>query len=283
MPISATPAQGHAGAEAKTVAPAPAAEYTADAGPGLAAVSLGESPRMIAQRRSVQDIHSSPYLAAQRREIAAVTGSDGPVQRVIETDPNNLTWAKTGNWPSAGFAGLPTASKAVTAMEKTTSPYDPTGMSTWKDKGYLSDPARGDRQTLTRMHAVRGQFGGPSAANNMFLGTAPSNNFNANSHFKQVEQPLQSYLTGGSKGSRAFDYRVTPTINSIPDWMKTRISKVTATDQSGLTAFANASMPSTFKCEADLYLDDGKDKWVAKVDQTLSAAVNADEGTEDDD
>ena len=192
-----------------------------------------------------------------RRQGLPANG-DTPVQRMIDTTPPaDLDLSSRSTFPTNGFSGsMPgTVSKDVLKMQSTTSPADPPGMSKWKDKGYLADPSKITRkQALTRMHAVRGQFGGPSAAKNMFLGTALSNNFNSLSHFSQVEQPLENYLKGGpNTEKRAFSYTVT-TNPGYPAYMAERInSTVDKNDKSDFTNFAIDHIPNGFTCHATLY------------------------------
>lgn len=176
------------------------------------------------------------------------------MQRVIDATPGGMALAPGGP-PANVFAGLPpAANKTVTRVQATTAPANPPGMGFWKDRGYLADPSKGGRQALTRMHAIRGKFGGPSAANNMFLGTALSNNFHGQSHFRQVEQPLETYIKGAPRGDRVFDYTVTPNFGVVPPYMAARIAvNVPLADRGPFQAFANAHIPDGFNCTADLY------------------------------
>jgi hypothetical protein len=178
------------------------------------------------------------------------------VQKMIDTSTSGMT-ATTGTMPNNPFMGLPNANKTVKKLQNTTAPADPPGMSTWKAKGYLGDPSKMCKQALTRMHAVRGRFGGPSAPNNMFLGTALSNNFHTNSHYKEVEKPLESYLEAGKAlEKRAFDYTVSPNFNHPPPYMLARINnpaEVKSTDKSNFNKFAQDHIPHGFNCSATLY------------------------------
>lgn len=61
---------------------------------------------------------------------------------------------------------------------------------------WVKDPGTGKR--LTRMHLIRGRFGGLSKAYNMMLGTALSNNFHNDSHFAQVESYVQGAIDNGN-------------------------------------------------------------------------------------
>ncbi len=260
--------------------------------PGKLADAIRGSPRAAAQRAMTTQIQDSPYMAAQRAQLSSAFGGGTTLQRVIDTDVDDVDeweYLEDGEMPDNGFGGLPpTASKTVDAISATTAPADPEGMGTWKDKGYLRDPAKSNGQALTRMHAVRGRFGGPSSSDNMFLGTAPSNNFNNASHYTQVEKPLEDYLNDeGQDESRAFDYRVTPNFDDIPQYMQNRIDDedwVDPDDKDEFTTFANDHIPNGFRCDADLYFEDGDGDLYAKSDsEDVSTTVNADEGTEDND
>ena len=240
----------------------------------------------------------STQLSEMRTMLDSSVSDRFPVQRVIDTAvDDNDNWSEADDLPSNGFAGLPgTASKAVLQVGATSAPADVAGMARWREAGYLKDPARGGNQTLTRMHAIRGRFGGPSAANNMFLGTAPSNNFNDNSHYRLVERPLEQYLNGEGDETRAFSYAVTPHTNNIPAYIQNRIEDdVDGDHEAEFTAFANSHLPNGFLCEATLYwqepandmVDDSDDEdtviWKKDVSQEVSTTIDADEGNEDDD
>jgi hypothetical protein len=150
-------------------------------------------------------------------------------------------------------------------------------MSTWKAKGYLGDPSKMGKQSLTRMHAIRGRFGGPSAPNNMFLGTALSNNFHTNSHYKEVEKPLESYLTAGkSSEKRAFDYTVSPNFGVVPPYMVGRINdptQVKPIDKVSLNTFAQQHIPNGFNCSAELYRTVGSKLYSKTVNQVVGTDI----------
>jgi len=262
------------------------------AAPGKLAEAIGSSPRAAAQLAMTTQIQDSPYMAAQRAQLSSAFGGGTTLQRVIDTDVDDVDeweYLEDGEMPDNAFGGLPpTASKTVDAISATTAPADPEGMGTWRAKGYLRDPAKSNGQALTRMHAVRGRFGGPSSSDNMFLGTAPSNNFNNASHYTQVEKPLEDYLNDeGQDESRAFDYRVTPNFDNIPQYMQNRIDDedwVDPDDKDEFTTFANDHIPNGFRCDADLYFEDEDgDLYAKSVSEDVSTTVNADEGTEDND
>jgi hypothetical protein len=259
----------------------------------IAPHELDQSPPLAAQRAAMQHIEQSPRLAAQRVSLQRAFGP-APVQREIDTDTSDwgTNWedlGEDGEIPENDFAGIPLTASRTIEIGGTTAPHDVDGMDTWRNKGYLADPAKNNNQTLTRMHAIRGRFGGPSAANNMFLGTAPSNNFNDESHYKQVEKPLQDFLNDeqDDEYSRAVDYAVTPNTNSIPAYMQNRIDDdewVDPDDVAGFTSFANAHVPDGFDCEADLYIDDKNDGLGKKsVSHSVSTTIDADDDADEDD
>lgn len=275
-----------------TPAAAPGERGTQTGAPGKLADTIDNSPRAAAQRAMSARIQASPYMTAQRAQLSSAFGGGTTLQRVIDTDVDDVDeweYLEDGEMPDNGFGGLPpTASKTVNAISATTAPADPEGMGTWRAKGYLRDPAKSNGQALTRMHAVRGRFGGPSSSDNMFLGTAPSNNFNNASHYTQVEKPLEDYLNDeGQDESRAFDYRVTPNFDDIPQYMQNRIDDedwVDPDDKDEFTTFANDHIPNGFRCDADLYFEDEDgDLYAKSVSEDVSTTVNADEGDEDND
>ncbi len=282
---------GHPGKSTRV--PAAFGEHGPQAGaPGKLANAIRGSPRAVAQREMTTQIQDSPYMTAQRAQLSSAFGAGTTLQRVIDTDVDDIDdweYLEDGEMPDDGFSGLPpTASKTVDAISATTAPADPEGMGTWKAKGYLRDPAKSNGQALTRMHAVRGRFGGPSSSDNMFLGTAPSNNFNGASHYYQVEKPLEDYLNDeGQDETRAFDYRVTPNFDDIPQYMQDRIDDadwVDPDDKDEFTTFANDHIPNGFRCDADLYFEDEDgDLYAKSVSEDVSTTVGADEGDEDDD
>lgn len=199
-------------------------------------------------------------LAALLNPVAAQPAETGVVQRVINTSTADkaLIVPQALDFPTNAFVGLPpTASKTVRHIQATSAPADPgPEMAGLKALGYLADPSKTNNQSLTRMHAIRGKFGGPTAADNMFLGTAFSNNFNPASHFAQVESPLEQYVQG-DPGRRAFDYAVTPNFGVIPAYMQQRIASVPLGDRAALSTFAQQHIPDGFTCSAVLYEKDG--------------------------
>lgn len=234
-------------------------------------------------QQQVKRVDQIQKQALQRKIASAAIGQTmqlkqgGVVQKVIDTSTDGMA-PMVGEPDVKGFAGLPVASKTVTAMQPTSDPADPPNMAFWKDKGYLKDPATKRNQALTRMHAVRGQFGGPSAANNMFLGTAKSNNFHDASHFRLVERPLQGFIEGAAKGQRGFHYTVAPNYGVIPGYMNARIESIVASEDKGpFTAFAKEQIPNGFTCYASLYANNSG-KWYTK---NVSEPVATDVAAED--
>lgn len=236
------------------------------------AESIDNSPLMVTQR---QKLHSLFGDTAQRKAPLA----SGPCQRVIDTSLAGMAQANLLDFPHNAFSPLPVASKTVSAVGNTTKPADPVGMDTWRQKGYLGDPTKNNNQCLTRMHAIRGKFGGPTQSDNMFLGTAYSNNFNANSHFSLVEKPLEDYLKGASfQQPRAFDYTVAPNFGSVPGYIANRIKSPlvqNSGDASAFTNFASQSIPSSFVCRATLYVKDKGSIFAKTVQEPVATDVGA--------
>lgn len=236
-----------------------------------------ESGRRIVQRRE-------NHLLAQGMPTA---NNFGTVQCVIDTGVAGINgWAQVAAMPAAGnLTAYPNASRMVTAMTATTAAADPPGAQAIRDLGdnYLRNPATG--HNLTRMHAIRGRFGGPGQANNMFLGTALSNNFNDQSHFSLVESPLQNFLQNPGAGeTRGFHYSVTGIQNAPPAYMTNRIGQAPQAHRAALNAFANAYMPAQFQCSALLYITrtEGGEQ-VTRVSGQRQQMVTTDVGVDNDD
>ncbi|MBI3712165.1 MAG: DUF4157 domain-containing protein [Burkholderiales bacterium] len=236
-----------------------------------------ESGRRIVQRRE-------NHLLAQGMPTAH---NFGTVQCVIDTSVAGINgWAQVAAMPAAGnLTAYPNASRMVTAMTATTAAADPPGAQAIRDLGdnYLRNPATG--HNLTRMHAIRGRFGGPGQANNMFLGTALSNNFNDQSHFRLVESPLQNFLQNPGAGeTRGFHYSVTGIQNAPPAYMTNRIGQAPQAHRAALNAFANAYMPAQFQCSALLYITrtEGGEQ-VTRVSGQRQQMVTTDVGVDNDD
>lgn len=231
------------------------------------------------------DIMGQKSISSSAQVTASSVQSAHTISSVIQAkmDVSNVNQAVHGNLDIKGFHGLNNgqgpASITVQAMQGTSAPADPQGMVA-SIRPYLKDPSKSNVQTLTRMHAIRGRFGGPSSSNNMFLGTALSNNFSSNSHYHQVEKPLEDFIRGKPKGQRAFDYRVYPNVGVIPGYMGARIDGIQdGAIQNKLEVFARRHVPDGFHCEATLY--DGitangyKQKHVAETVQTTVGVSGA--------
>jgi hypothetical protein len=205
----------------------------------------------------------------------------------LKIDPTK-GFSKTGAAPAAkaftagGTNALTSSPKGANVVVKksgaTSSPADLNGMGTWRLKLLLQDPSKGNAQVLTRMHAIRGKFGGPSDAENMFLGTALSNNFNPNSHYSQVESPIQSFLD--TKNSIAVDYTVVPHYTGPPKYIQDRIHGIT--DKTTKTAFANwanEALPPTFTCDVKMYRNNAGVTEMSHQSETLSAEIGSGSAT----
>lgn len=166
---------------------------------------------------------------------------------------------------------------------RTTPPVNLTGMDNWKNYNHpgtgeninlLRDPSKNDRQTLTRMHMIRGRFLGQSIPENMFLGTAYSNNFHTNSHYREVEKPIQDVINTGA----TVDYTVTPHFNNPPAYMWNRRNEVAAADRGNFINWINNACPSDFTCDATAYRMNGG----AMEESTEQEIVRADVGAAND-
>lgn len=205
-----------------------------------------------------------PENTAQLKRQSLLNNTTGVVQAKLE--PGTSFTKKTP--PSSQDNYVPGGTRPLTGspvqaniyVTRTLSgkfdPADLLGMDEWKDAGLLADPSKSNAQTLTRMHAVRGKFGGPTNANNMFLGTALSNNFNSDSHYKQVEQPIDAFL--GTTGALGVDYTVRPNYDNLPQYIVDRANGLTdASQKKRFLAWANNGLPADFDCYATFYRDTG--------------------------
>ena len=154
-----------------------------------------------------------------------------------------------------GRTGSPgRASTFVRSEQGQTKPADLNRMEKWKKMKLLRDPSVRRAQTLARMHAINGTFGGPSEARNMFLGTAASNNFAQDSHLHQVEEPIRDFLKQRDPESLGVDYSVSPGFGVFPTYMAQRITGIPdPTDRRDFTAWALEGVPATYHCDATFY------------------------------
>jgi len=109
------------------------------------------------------------------------------------------------------LTGSPISSEVFISNEvPQTRPADLINMTYWKNYGNLKLlKDLHTNNTLTRMHVINGTFHGPSNCNNMILGTAASNNYDTNSHYNKVEDPIRKFLQN-CPYPRAVYYKVVP-------------------------------------------------------------------------
>ena len=186
-----------------------------------------------------------------------------PIQLAVDSGGTYTTGAAlpsvTANTASVtgtkSLSGSPvSASIYVTTISSTSSPADPTDFVKWKDYGGLNLLHEHSRSyNLTRMHAIRGKFHGPSSADNMILGTMASNNSHSNSHLNEVERPIESFINNTS-GAKGVMYTVTPDFSSAPGYITARASQISnSTDKSNFLAWAPEACPARFLCNITFY------------------------------
>lgn len=175
------------------------------------------------------------------------------IQNKMESDSTKLIMTPTAAPAISGFTTALDVSACFDSLTKTSSPDSIPEMNDTEVKQVISDPSKGDKQNLTKMHLIRGKFGGPGSVDNLKLGTAYSNLHSAQSHYNQVERPITEFINGAPK-TRAVDYHVSVGNPANPAYIAGRLAnaKKPTTD-----AFAKKMCPSTFLCEATFYQTDG--------------------------
>jgi hypothetical protein len=175
-------------------------------------------------------------------------------------NPDNLKWQKTGVLKSEVFSTIPNPHVVMDQMSDTTLPGIIPGMNEAITSDVIKDPSRGNRQRLTKMHMVRGKFGGPGSVINLKLGTASSNNGGAGSHTREVEYPIQEYIQGSSGfgNKRGVSYNVSVGDGTVPKYLLDR-----AKGNVNVLGFLNNWCPSTFDCRATYfsYWPDNTNTW----------------------
>jgi hypothetical protein len=141
------------------------------------------------------------------------------------------------------------AGRSEITFSKMTDTSDPADLDNWPDTDEKLNIIRekNDGNVLTRMHQIRGRFGGASAAENMFLGTALSNNFHENSHYAQVESWIEQAMPLAK--TSVINYIVEPQFGTIPTYISDRIANSGESDQwqQDMTEWCEQATPSEFK------------------------------------
>lgn len=182
------------------------------------------------------------------------------------------------------LTGSPSQAEVIlTGTQPQTLAHDLRNMANWADYdtahgnflGLLQDP--GTHNTLTRMHVINGVFFGPSAENNMVLGTAASNNSSAASHLHQVEAPIKQFFTDNVGGAPAVHYKVTPNFNGPPPYIRDRVATIgNSAHRARFRRWAEQGCPTALKCEAVFYRHDGHGGTEAKRQlENISTSIGA--------
>ncbi len=212
-------------------------------------------------------------LKDNRRPVQAKLTTSGFKTLSGSLPPNPNKIQVTGTQP---LTGSPISTSVFVTKEKSqTSPANLKGMSTWSQ--YIKDPSRSNSQNLTRMHAINGTFYGPSKPDNMFLGTAASNNSNSMSHLHQVENPIRNFLK--DKNALGVHYTVTPNYGHLPAYMSSRIAGISnTTTRANFKSWAEEGIPNQYSCAATFYRKNpvsGKNESIPQQVETLDAALGA--------
>lgn len=205
----------------------------------------------------------SNYAGAGYQLKARTINHVTPIQLAVSSTGTYTTGAAlptmTANTASVtgtkSLSGSPVSTSIyITSISSTSSPADPISFTKWKDYGGLNLLHEHSRSyNLTRMHAIRGKFHGPSSADNMILGTMASNNTHSNSHLNEVERPVENFINSTS-GAQGVMYTVTPDFSSAPGYITARASNITnSTDKADFLAWAPEACPASFVCSVTFY------------------------------
>lgn len=174
--------------------------------------------------------------------------------------------------PLTGAAG-----KSEVVFNKMTPTSEPANLNNWpknEDLGIIRD--KNNNHTLTRMHQIRGRFGGESKPANMFLGTALSNNFHENSHFAKTESWIEQALPQAK--TSVISYTVEPQFGTVPTYISNRIANANGRDDTWkqeMTAWCEQATPSQYITTFTHYYIDDKLRLRSNgpISKTLSAEV----------
>jgi hypothetical protein len=169
------------------------------------------------------------------------------------------------------------AGRSEVIFGKMTPTSDPQNLLNWPDTADKLNiiKEKNGNNLLTRMHQIRGRFGGASAAQNMFLGTALSNNFHEHSHYAKVESWMEQALPLDK--TSVIRYIVEPGFGTVPDYITARIAASGQSDQwkQAMTDWCKQATPATFKTTVThYYVDQQLQPRESNTDvQTLSAQI----------
>lgn len=183
------------------------------------------------------------------------------IQCKIISDENSLIWSNTSEPDLSSFTINPDSMVTIANETATTKPEFIPTMDDPEISNTIKDPSRNNKQRLTKMHMIRGRFGGPGDISNLRLGTASSNNHHCDSHFFKVEKPIGDYLKL-KKMNRATNYIVALGDTSVPRYLTARLVGANPLTQS----FVKNMCPSTFDCRATFYREN-EGQWQSTAEQ----------------
>ena len=199
------------------------------------------------------------YTKQPSRTIQQKRGESGAnkaiIQKRMESDANRMTWNPFGGIVNTAlFNSLPEPHVLINKLTKTSKPVAFEEMKDTDISKLIKDPSRSYRQMLTKMHMIRGVFGGPGTLDNIRLGTAKSNNGGSGSHTYEVEYPIENFLKSGSTGIKRFvDYTVSINDGSIPQYLQNSMNNSNTAIRNKQRSFLDKWCPTSFLCEATFY------------------------------
>lgn len=134
-------------------------------------------------------------------------------------------------------------------------------------------------KTLTRMHMVRGRFGGPGTPNNLRFGTSYSNLYSINGHYKAVEEPITEFIRHNinpKSDNIAIDYQINISDPSVPSYLTERNDEINKDPQihNKVKKFLELWCPSEISCNVTFYRRYNEDGW--KQSNTQNQRVKMD-------
>ena len=150
------------------------------------------------------------------------------------------------------------AGKSEVTFSKMTATSDPADLLNWPIDDLSVIKEKNGNNTLTRMHQIRGRFGGQAHAPNMFLGTALSNNFHDQSHFARVESWIEQAMPLATNS--VINYVVEPQFGIVPTYITKRIdaSPKGRAWKTKMTNWCKQATPLEFKTTITHYYIDKK-------------------------
>lgn len=146
----------------------------------------------------------------------------------------------------------------------------------------VKDPSISRKQNLTRLHMIRGRFGGPSKSENMVLGTSKSNNFHDESHYALTESKIEAALEWANKTKKSqkdikeyeVRYKVAAKYGNLPAHVDKSLNKKYS-DQAVIRPWWEKAAPESIETKwvLEMKYDDSKKNTVYGDRQEISLSV----------